>query len=154
MGATRRTWSSLYLNSRDSTHCRPPRASWPPPPHPLPRRRVCYYHHPNPGTKGGGGTHSPAIEGAGSPNSDDWRKSLALCLLCSTHDFLSVFRTSPLYPTPTYFDDFSAKCLKSYDVTNILIILISVSSDSQTGLQPYRLTQTGRRRYSRHELEF
>jgi hypothetical protein len=25
---------------------------------------------------------SPAGEGWGSPNSDDWRKSLALCLLC------------------------------------------------------------------------
>ncbi len=29
-----------------------------------------------------GGAHSPAGEGWGSPNSDDWRKSLALCLLC------------------------------------------------------------------------
>jgi hypothetical protein len=44
---------------------------------------------PPPGTKGGGGVeHSPAGEGlgrgAGGPNSDDWRKSLALCLLCET----------------------------------------------------------------------
>jgi hypothetical protein len=31
---------------------------------------------------GGGGAHSPAGEGLGSPNADDWRKSLALCLLC------------------------------------------------------------------------
>jgi hypothetical protein len=30
----------------------------------------------------GGGAHSPAGEGWGSPNYDDWRKSLALCLLC------------------------------------------------------------------------
>ncbi len=30
----------------------------------------------------GGRAHSPAGEGWGSPNSDDWRKSLALCLLC------------------------------------------------------------------------
>ncbi len=29
---------------------------------------------------GGGGAHSPS--GEGGPNSDDWRKSLALCLLC------------------------------------------------------------------------
>ncbi len=30
------------------------------------------------------GTHSPADEGVGSPNSDDWRKSQALSLLCGT----------------------------------------------------------------------
>ncbi len=30
----------------------------------------------------GGGAHSPAGEGWGGPNSEDWRKSLALCLLC------------------------------------------------------------------------
>jgi hypothetical protein len=29
-----------------------------------------------------GGAHSPAGKGLGSPYSDDWRKSLALCLLC------------------------------------------------------------------------
>ncbi len=28
-----------------------------------------------------GGQHSPAGEGMGGPNSDDWRESLALCLL-------------------------------------------------------------------------
>jgi hypothetical protein len=28
------------------------------------------------------GTHSPAGEVVGGPNSDDWRKSLVLCLLC------------------------------------------------------------------------
>ncbi len=38
---------------------------------------------PPPGTRGGGGVaYSPAGEGLGSPNSDDWRKSFALCLLC------------------------------------------------------------------------
>jgi hypothetical protein len=36
---------------------------------------------PPPGTKGGG-AYSHAGEGLGSHNSDDWRKSLALCLLC------------------------------------------------------------------------
>jgi hypothetical protein len=54
---------------------------------PLFRKRVCPIPPP-PGTRGGGGrgSHSPSGEGApgvGSPNSDDWRKSLALCLLCS-----------------------------------------------------------------------
>jgi hypothetical protein len=41
-----------------------------------------------------GGGHSPADEelGGGGPNSDDWMKGLALCLLCgttSTFDFIS-----------------------------------------------------------------
>ncbi len=31
---------------------------------------------------GGGGKHSPACEGVGSPNLDDQRESSALCLLC------------------------------------------------------------------------
>ncbi len=31
--------------------------------------------------KGVGEQHSPAGEGVGGPNSDDWRESLALCLL-------------------------------------------------------------------------
>jgi len=37
------------------------------------------------GTKGwGGGGHTRLrVRGWGSPNSDDWRKSLALCLLCA-----------------------------------------------------------------------
>jgi hypothetical protein len=29
-----------------------------------------------------GGPHSPAFEGVGGANSDDWRESLALLLLC------------------------------------------------------------------------
>jgi hypothetical protein len=50
-------------------------------PHPLSCKRVCPARNQSGG--GGGGT---AGEGAGSPNSDDWRKSLALCLLCTTID--------------------------------------------------------------------
>jgi hypothetical protein len=47
-------------------------------PHPLSRKRVC---PPPPGTKGR--THSPSGEGVGGdPNSDDWKKNLALSLLC------------------------------------------------------------------------
>ncbi len=42
------------------------------------RKRVC----PPPSNQAGG-THSPAGVGVGlCPNSDDWRKSQALCLLC------------------------------------------------------------------------
>ncbi len=37
---------------------------------------------PPPEPKGGGGQHSLAGEGTGGANSDDWRESLALCLLC------------------------------------------------------------------------
>jgi hypothetical protein len=51
-----------------------------PPPHPL-------------STKWGG-THSPADEGVGGPNSDDWRKRLALCLLYATLYSDSVYRNT------------------------------------------------------------
>jgi hypothetical protein len=44
--------------------------------HPLSRQRVC----PSPRYQGGGHTRL-RVRGWGSPNSDDWRKSLALCLL-------------------------------------------------------------------------
>ncbi len=39
---------------------------------------------PSPRTKGRGHTRLRAM-GWGSPNSDDWRKSLALCLLCAVN---------------------------------------------------------------------
>jgi hypothetical protein len=45
-------------------------------PQPLSRQRVC----PSPPEPGGGGGR-----GRGSPNSDDWRKRLVLCLLCGRH---------------------------------------------------------------------
>ncbi len=44
---------------------------------------------PSPQAKGGR-AHSPAGEGWGSPNSDDWRKSLALFLLCGVDDIMGV----------------------------------------------------------------
>ncbi len=47
---------------------------------PLCRQRVCPSRLP-PEPGGGGHTHQ-RVRGWGSPNSDDWRKSLALCLLC------------------------------------------------------------------------
>ncbi len=48
------------------------------PPHPL-----------SPKTRGGGySTRSPACEGVRRPNSDDWRDSLVLCLLCGFHQTL------------------------------------------------------------------
>ncbi len=49
------------------------------PSQPLSRQRVC----PSPQNRGGGGhMHSPAVVGLGESQFDDWRKSLALCLLC------------------------------------------------------------------------
>jgi hypothetical protein len=36
-----------------------------------------------PGPKGGGGAHPPAPKGVGEFQSQRWRKSLALCLLCA-----------------------------------------------------------------------
>ncbi len=55
-----------------------PRRNWyPTPSAPRPLASV----PPPPGTKGRG-----VGEGVGCPNSDDWRKSLALCLLCVKGD--------------------------------------------------------------------
>jgi hypothetical protein len=45
---------------------------------PISRQRVC----PPPRTGGGGGHTGLRVRCWGSPNFDDWRKSLALCLLC------------------------------------------------------------------------
>jgi hypothetical protein len=55
------------------------------PPAPIPQASV----PPPPGTKGKG-EHSPAGGVWGSPNSDDWRKSLALFLLCGHDSAVSV----------------------------------------------------------------
>jgi hypothetical protein len=61
-----------------------PRRNWDPPT-PSPASDCA----PPPRTGGGGGAHSPAeVRGWGSPNSDDWRKILALCLLC---DFMYLY---------------------------------------------------------------
>jgi hypothetical protein len=49
---------------------------------PLSRQRVC----PSPRTKRGGSQTRLQVRGWGSPNSDNWRKGLALCLLCAAND--------------------------------------------------------------------
>ncbi len=41
---------------------------------------------PEPGGWGGGGALACGMRGWRSPNSDDWRKSLALCLLCGKNN--------------------------------------------------------------------
>jgi hypothetical protein len=58
------------------------------PAHPISSWRVC------PPEPKGGRAHSPTMEGWGSPNSDDWRKILALSLLCG--------RLQHMYHGPSY----------------------------------------------------
>ncbi len=57
--------------------CLSPRLNWDPPT-PLPQANVL-----PPGTKGGRVHTRLRVRGWGSPNSDDWRESLVLCLLCA-----------------------------------------------------------------------
>jgi hypothetical protein len=57
-------------------------------PHPLSRKRECYLPDPT----GGGGTYSPAGEGAGGPNSDEWRKSLVLMIVLLCLPYISSLR--------------------------------------------------------------
>jgi hypothetical protein len=38
----------------------------------------------------GGGTTCQGVRGWGSPNSDDWRKSLAFCLLCGVYPHVNL----------------------------------------------------------------
>ncbi len=54
-------------------------------PHPLSRKRVCPPLEPK-----GEETHSPEGEGAGGPNSDDWRKNLVIlqCNIIVTYRYL------------------------------------------------------------------
>ncbi len=58
--------------------CMSPRRNWDSP-QPLSRKRVC----PPPPDQRVGGHPRLRLRGWGSSNSDDWRKSLALCLLCA-----------------------------------------------------------------------
>ncbi len=55
-----------------------------PPPHPFSRKRVCSLPRNQ-----RGGTHSPVGEGMWGPNSEDWRKSLVLCLLSARGEVFS-----------------------------------------------------------------
>jgi hypothetical protein len=57
------------------------------PPTPLPLASVPL----PPGPKGGGGHTRLRLRGWGSPNSDDWKKSLALWLLCGLSDDSQIF---------------------------------------------------------------
>jgi hypothetical protein len=61
------------------TRCLSPRWNWVPPTS-LPQASV-YHPPPPPPPQGGRHAHLRGWDW-GSPNSDDWRKSLAICLLC------------------------------------------------------------------------
>jgi hypothetical protein len=65
-------------------------------PHPLSRRRVCFPPEPK------GRVHTCLrVRGWGSPNSDDWRESFVLCLLCaisqSSENTYSIFLYYTVY---------------------------------------------------------
>jgi hypothetical protein len=51
-------------------------------PHPLPGKRECLVYVSPPLGPKGGGTHSLADEEVWGTNSDDWKESLALCIIC------------------------------------------------------------------------
>jgi hypothetical protein len=83
------------------TQCLSPRPNWDP--HPLSCKRV---GPPPPETKGG--QHLPAGEEAGGPNSDDWRKGLALCLLCAMNyscalSYCKLFTAINIHLSISYF---------------------------------------------------
>ncbi len=78
-----RVWNShkVHIFLEYVPQCLSPRRNWDPPTPSLPSECT-----PHPGTKGEGGTHytlACVLGGWGSPNADDWRNSLALCLLCA-----------------------------------------------------------------------
>jgi hypothetical protein len=77
--------SSTYISERRvhklliyirAPQCMSPRRNWD-----SPNRSPASECALPPRTKGWG-AHSPAAKGVGSLSSDDWRKSLAICLLC------------------------------------------------------------------------
>ncbi len=72
--------------------CLSPRPNWDPPTPSSPSKCV-----PSPETKGGRHTLLP-LRGWGGFNSDDWRKSLALCLLCDVHVDLGHFDVQTCRP--------------------------------------------------------
>ncbi len=43
------------------------------------------------------GTHRLRVRGRGSPNTDDWRKSLAHCVLCATIEILYIYISSYIH---------------------------------------------------------
>ncbi len=69
-------WNKTFY-STSKYECMSPRWNWD-----SPTPSLASECAPPPGTKRGGGHTRLRVRGWGSPNSDDWRKSLVLCLLC------------------------------------------------------------------------
>ncbi len=89
------------------------------PPTTLPQASV-----PSPPPKGGGGNTRLWLWGWGSPNSDDWRKSLALCLLCGIRHFRKV--ESTIFSISFYRSvrcDFDGHLRNKKNIKNIFLIL-------------------------------
>jgi hypothetical protein len=63
------------------------------PPLPLPQASVPF----SPNQRGGGRHIRLRVRGWGSPNSDDARKNLALCLLCRFHQFYQLFSVNGFF---------------------------------------------------------
>ncbi len=71
-----------YVYVKGTTECMSPRRNWDSPNPSL----AGEYAPRSPQNREGGHTRL-RVRGWGSPNSDDWRKSLALCLLCDLPRF-------------------------------------------------------------------
>ncbi len=95
--------------------------------HPFSRQRVCHY----PRAKGAGEHTRLRVRGWRSPNSDDWRKSLVLCLLCALIS-LSVLH---VYVSPSHSVSFSAASVSSFVV---FLPLLTPLSSAQLFLRHYR----------------
>jgi hypothetical protein len=73
-----KVWSTKYIYTKSTTvYSMSPRRNWD---SPTPLSPASVPLPPEP--KGGGACTRLRVRGWGSPNSKDWRKSLALCLLC------------------------------------------------------------------------
>ncbi len=94
-------------------------------PHPLSRPRV---RSPRPEQKGRGDTVVCGW-GGGGPNSDDWRKGLALCLLCGHNPCSSAgaFKINPTWERSRSHDKPNCKsCLSSVSSSSASTVSLSV----------------------------
>ncbi len=93
----RRVWSQVHMYTvylEYHSVCMSPRPNWD---RPLSRKLMCT--RPHPGTKGVG-TLACGWGSVGDPNPNDWRKSLAVCLLCGPYyldNSFMLFSSSSLF---------------------------------------------------------
>jgi hypothetical protein len=65
----------------------------------------------------GGGHTVQGVRGWGSPNSDDWRKSLALFLFCGTHPFPAYMNINIYLPPSLLSLSFLCSCIVGMNIT-------------------------------------